>query len=194
MRGMFLLALWLLVSVSVPAARAVTELDTGCVPNFPNPGQYWVSIYFGTGSAAVSETSSLCGLTVSPGYLVLLSGGDPTSLADQKNSSLWAEVAVWTPDPSAGGLAKSVTLETAACDCFPTVNSVFAASYFFLVMDTDRGVTRFTPSGALDGLGYQFQTVGSTAPAQSPEPATLLTGASALFIFFIFAKPRAWRK
>jgi PEP-CTERM motif len=100
-------------------------------------------------------------LTVGPGNVVLMEGGDPSNPVDQQNQSLWSDVLIFTFDTVqllSDGCASGVEGDVS---CFPSFGDVF-------ISESSTDVTLFQASDR------DFYYVHSDGAPDVPEPATFL--------------------
>ncbi len=120
-----------------------------------------------------------------PGYLVLLDAGDPTT--DDGTQTDWAEVVTWPDD--ATGTSNQVTL----CDdlsCFPTYDQVIDSGdpyikYYFTDQNANGIYNYPLDTGLATGPPTYIIYTATAAAAVTPEPTTtglILLGLIGLFV------------
>jgi hypothetical protein len=114
-----------------------------------------------------------------PGYVVILSSGDPNSPADQQNTALWEDVLHYLPDLGSGG-SSLLELLYLAVD-FPSYATVSADPATYFVLASNPQPTVLDPNGDESWL-FNIYTEAV------PEPSTtgLIGGGMAALGFLLW--------
>jgi hypothetical protein len=133
--------------------------------------------YGGTGTPSEVGPAIRMPIALVPGYLVLLSQGDPNNPADYGNRNLWSDVVQFK--------FKSVQLFSCSNGVvpayFPTVEQVTNASSYAFILETAVAPTPYSVSWQV-GLDYRTNNyfVFSDDPVVVPEPSQIASGALVL--------------
>jgi hypothetical protein len=114
------------------------------------------------------------------GWLILMESGDPTSLTDQANQSLWSDAVHFFEERVDEEFVQYIQIFSDGCrsgtegdvSCFPSYSTVISGPYAF-ILETD------TPT--VYTAGVNVYNIYSDAPeTQVPEPSALLLLGSGL--------------
>jgi hypothetical protein len=185
-------------TVGILLAASMMSIKADFVPVTPNgSGGYDVNLYEtvdGTPTGKPSEEGPLISMPVflDPGYLVLLSSGDPNNPADYLNRMNWSDVVQFTYTDVQLFSAWSNGISP----YFPDVGTVTNAHHLFM-LETGfptlyQASVRETPTSPLHYYNYYIWSE-DFPPVVVPEPSQIASGAVVLVGAAGYAL-RHWRR